>query len=194
MASRLIAILLLCPLLALAGESSPELHDGWNARLERAGELQAQGKTQQDAADRVFEEQNQACYKKFLVNACLKDNKLQHAKAGHEAQRLVNEGKAQEREVRKEQLSDKDARRNAEASTREADLQAREREIVAERAAREARAAQAKSDKARKADEGARRKLEAEEKHRRKVAEHDAKIAARQAAAERRSAEAQEKH
>ncbi len=193
MAPLLIAALLAWPLAASASEPSPGQQAAWDARLEQAAKLQAEGKEMQDSIDKAFDEQSNACYKKFQVNACLKDAKLQHAKAKHQAQRLINEGKAIERSVKKEQLADKDARQAAEAPQREAELKAREREVSAEQAEKAAQIEQTRADKERKAAEGARRKAEQAERQRKKVEEHEAQRAAKKAQAERRAAEAEAK-
>ena len=193
MAPLLIAALLAWPLAAAASEPSPGQQAAWEARLEQAAKLQAEGKEMQDSIDKTFDEQTKACYKKFQVNSCLKESKLQHSKATHQAQRLINEGKAIERSVKKEQLADKDARQAAEAPQREAELKAREREVSAEQAEKAAQIEQTRADKERKAAEGAKRKAEQAERQRKKVEEHEARLAAKKAQAERRAAEAEAK-
>ncbi len=190
MAPLLIAALLAWPLAAMASEPSPGQQAGWDARLEQAAKLQAEGKEMQDSIDRLFDEQTKACYKKFLVNSCLKESKLQHAKTSHQAQRLINEGKAIERSVKKEQLADRDARQAAEAPQHEAELKAREREVSAEQSEKAAQIEQTRASKDRQAAEGAKRKAEQAERQRKKVEEHDARLAEKKAQAERRAAEA----
>lgn len=177
---------------ALAGESgpSPEQSADWQQRLERAATLQAEGKTQQEIADKVLEERNAACHKKFLVNDCQRDARRDHVTASKEARRLENESKAMERGVKKEQRLDKDQRAAAAVPEREAELRAREAEVSAERAATAEREEATRAEKAKKAEEGSKRQAADAEKYRKKQADHDARVAEKMNEAARRSAEA----
>jgi len=188
---RLIALLAFS-FSALAGESgpSPEQAADWQQRLERAAALLAEGKAQQAIADQVLEERNTVCYKKFLVNACLRDARRDNVTASKEARRLENESKAMERAVKKEQRLDKDQRAAAAAPERETELKLREAEISAERAATAEREAATKAEKAKKAEEGSKRQAEDAEKYRKKQEDHDARVAAKMKEAARREAEA----
>ena len=161
----------------------------WNRRLDKAAALSAEGKAQQAAAGRVLEEKNAVCQKKFLVNACLKDNEKEYTVAARQAKRLENEGQAIERQVRKEQLNEKDAQHQADAARREAEMPGRAAEAAANRNAAETREAKIRSEKATKAEEGAKRKLAAEEKQRQKEAAHNARVSEKMQKAQQRAAE-----
>lgn len=162
----------------------------WQSRLDKATALQAEAKAVQKEADKAFQEKSEACLAKFLVNACRNDARREHLERTQVARRLDNDGKAIEREVRKEQFAARAAERDAEARQRETDLQRREAETTAGREADEARIAAVQAKKAQQAIEGERRKAAAEEAHRRKVAAHEAKLAEKKLKAERKAAAA----
>ena len=132
-AVRLIALLAIS-FSALADESGPTLAQqaDWQARLDKAEALKADAQARQLAADQTLQEQHAACFKKFLVYSCQSDAHKAHLAAQKEARLLENEGKALERAVKKEQLSDKDQRRSEAAPQRAADLQQRQAETSAE--------------------------------------------------------------
>ena len=104
------------PLAALA-ESAPDAarQADWTARLDKAAALVAEGKALKEAATKALEEKTPACDQKFLVNACRNEARKEYLKASHEAQRLESEGKAIEREVKKEQVADSKQRKAEEA-------------------------------------------------------------------------------
>jgi colicin import membrane protein len=106
---------------------------------------------------------------------------------------LLNKGKALEREVKKEQLADKDMRRAAKAPEKAAELQALEAETTAERKLAAETEAAKRADKARKAEEGSKIRAERLERQAQKQADHDAKVAAKMQKAEQRAAEAEAK-
>lgn len=155
----------------------PEQQADWQRRLDKAEALQSQAKVAQEAADKAYGEKEKLCYKKFLVNACRDEAAAENTRLTREARRIENEGKALERQVRKEQLSDKDARYIADADVRAADLQARQTATAAVQAAAAASAETERANKEQRAAEGARRRAEAAEKHAKKVADHQAKVA-----------------
>lgn len=189
LAARLI-VLLVVSFSTLAAESgpSPEQEADWQQRLDRGAALQAEAKERKAEADTILETKNAECRKKFLVNSCLEDAKREHVVATREASRLENQGKAMQREVKKEQLSDKDKRRAEAAPERDAEMALRKSEVAAERQTAEEQAAANKAAKEKKAAEGASRKAAEAEKHRRKVEEHDARVAAKKQEAEQRAA------
>jgi len=194
LASLLIA-LLVASLSAFAadGGPSPEQMADWQQRLDQAAALQAEARQRKAEADNTLDTKNVECGRKFLVNSCREDAKREHVVATREASRLENQGKAMEREVKKEQLTDKDKRRAEEAPAREAEMALRKSEVAAERQAAEEQMAADKAAKEKKAAEGASRKAAEAEKHRRKVEEHEARVAAKKQQAEQRSAGAAEK-
>jgi len=192
--ARLTTLLLAaCSALALAGEPSAEQEADWRQRSDKAAAMQAEAKAMQDEADRIFEEKTPLCFKKFLVNACRDNVRKEHTAASREASRLENQGKAMSREVRKEQLEDKDRRRAEAAPVREAEQAERLAETAAESKAAEEKAAATQAQKAQKAEAGAKRKAAEEEQQRKKQADHDARVAAKMQEAERKAAEAAEK-
>jgi colicin import membrane protein len=159
------------------GAPTAEQNADWEQRLTRAAELRRAGAERQAAADKLYEELEPACYKKFLVNRC-RDNAYRELTAStREAKRLENEGKAIERQVRKEQFSARDVEAAAMAPAREARLEALEVETAAARTEAEIDEARTRADKERKAEEGARRKAEEAERLRKKQAEHEARVA-----------------
>lgn len=176
--ARLIVLFAIsCSVLAADGESSPEQQADWQQRLDSAAAHQAEARSRQSEADRALERKEADCLKKFQVNACLSDARTEHRMTSREAKRLENEGKAQEREVKKEQLADQDKRRAEAAQQRAADLRVRESETAAARQAGAAEEAATRADKAAKAEEGARRKTAEAEKQRKKRADHEARVA-----------------
>jgi len=167
--------------LASVAQASPtaEQNADWEQRLTRAAELRRVGAERQAAADKLYEAQEPACYKKFLVNRCRDNANRELTESSREAKRLENEGKAIERQVKKEQFSARDIEAAAKAPERAAKLQALEVETAAARTEAELEEATTRADKARKAEEGARRKGEEAERLRKKQADHDALVAER---------------
>ena len=165
--------------LASVAQASPtaEQNADWEQRLTRAAELRRVGAERQAAADKLYEAQEPACYKKFLVNRCRDNANRELTESSREAKRLENEGKAIERQVKKEQFSARDIEAAARAPERAAKLQALEVETAAARTEAELEEATTRADKARKAEEGARRKAEEAERLRKKQADHDARVA-----------------
>ena len=149
----------------------------WAQRLARATALQQEGAERRAAAEKRLEEQTAACFKKFLVNRCRDNARSEFSEENLSARRVQNEGKAIERQVKKEQLSARDLQAAAEMPEREAELQAREAETTAARQATAADEEAKRADKARKAEEGAQRKAEEAERLRKKQADHEAHVA-----------------
>jgi colicin import membrane protein len=153
----------------------------WDARLKRAASLQADAELRQKSADAAFAAQNQACQQKFLVNACVDKARKANLAETKEVRQMEIEASALEREVKREQIRERDARVAAEAERRKTELPARQELLDAEAAADEARRQQRLKDRADKAEAGAQRKAEQAAAHQRKVAAHEAKIAKRKA-------------
>ena len=149
----------------------------WEQRLAHAAELQKEGAEGRVAAEKQLEEQTAACFRKFLVNQCHNKAHSDFVATNNAARRIQNEGKAIERQVKKEQLSAHDLQAAAEMPEREAELRAREAETTAVRAAAAAEEEATRAAKARKAEEGAKRKAEDAERLRKKQADHDARVA-----------------
>jgi colicin import membrane protein len=157
--------------------ATPAQQADWEQRLARATALQKDGAERRAAAEKVLEEQTAACFKKFLVNRCRDNAQSDFKEENKAARRIQNEGKAIERQVKKEQLSARDLQAAAEMPEREAELQAREAETTAARQAAVAEEEATRAAKARKAEEGAQRKAEEAERLRKKQADHDARVA-----------------
>lgn len=190
----LIALLVL-PFAALAadGAVSAEQQAAWQARLDKAAALQAESKTRQDEADALLEQRNEVCATKFLINDCRNAAAKEHLKTTREARRLEIDGKAMEREVKREQLSDRNREKAEEAPRRAADLELRQAESMNARQAAEDKMAASRAAKAAKAAEGQKRKIAEAEKQRKKQADHDARVAKKVREAEARAAQAAEK-
>ena len=165
---------------ALSADQAPATAQeaDWEQRLARAAELQRSAAAGKAAAEKLLAERSTACYRKFLVNRCLDEAQGEYLEANKDARHQNNEGKAIERQVKKEQFGAREARWAAEMPAREAELRAREAETAAARAEAEAAAAATRASKARQAEEGAQRKAEDAERLRRKQAEHEARVAA----------------
>ena len=186
----LITCLLVAGPLAAAESPAPaELQADWDKRMIQASELQREGSQRQAEAEKLYEQSQRDCQKKFLVNSCLGEARKVYTKSHNEARLLENEGKAIERQIKKEQLSDSDLRRAAQAPQREADLQVRETETSALRKVSADEQAAQEAEKARKAAEGSKRKAADAERLAKKQAEHEAKVTAKKEKAARRAAE-----
>ena len=183
--------LLAMPLAAHAAESGAETDQqaSWRERLDKAAALQSESKSLKEEGLKRKEQLHLECGKKFLVNSCRIDADREYLKTTHEARRLEAEGRALEREVKKEQLAERDRQRADEAPRHEAEMQARQADTAAGRQAAEQKIEAERADKARKAAEGEKRKAEQAEKYRQKQEAHDAKVAAKKLEAERRAAE-----
>ena len=177
------------PLAAAENQAPAELQADWDKRMIQASELQREGSQRQAEAEKLYEQSQRDCQKKFLVNSCLGDARKVYTKSHNEARLLENEGKAIERQIKKEQLSDSDLRRAAQAPQREADLQVRETETSALRKMSADEQAAQEAEKARKAAEGSKRKAADAERLAKKQAEHEAKVTAKKEKAARRAAE-----
>ncbi|UCV11721.1 hypothetical protein KI614_00275 [Dechloromonas denitrificans] len=192
--AALVIALLAVTFSAGAAENPPDpaqLAD-WEARLEKAAALQRDGKARKDAASKLFEKKNAECFKAFRVYACQETVQAEYVAEANEGQRLDNEGRAMERQVKKEQASDKALRRAAEVPKREAELDVRASDTAAERkAAAEAEAeAATRASKSVKAEEGLKRRAADAERQQKKRADHEARHARQVEKAERRAAEA----
>jgi len=173
--------------------AAAERQADWNHRLEQAAALKQMSADQQVAAKVLLEQNSAGCYKKFLVNSCLSDERKAYRQSYNDAARLESEGKAIERQVKKEQLNDADQRRLASARQQEDELQARATEVKAERQRIADEQAATLADKAKKAEEGAQRKAADAERLAQKRADHEARVAAKKESAARRAAESEGK-
>ncbi len=176
------------PVMAAEPAGTPEQVEDWNLRLDKARGLQAEGQARQAAASKRYAEEDAACYRKFFVNACRNGARETYLGESREGKRLETEGRAIERQVKKEQVAEQDRLARDNAPQHEAELQSRERETQASRQAAEQQRDATLADKARQAEEGARRKAENEERLRQKQQAHDARVAAKMEEARRKAA------
>ena len=194
MATRLTVALWAAFCLPLAAIAEPlgnaEQEADWAARLDKAAALQAESRAMKDAAKQTLEEKTPACDQKFLVNACREEARREYLKASHAAQRLETEGRAIEREVKKEQVADSKQRKAEEAPQQAAELEAREADTAAARQATQDKIEATQANKARQAEEGEKRKAAEAERLRQKQEAHARKQAEKMREAERRAAEA----
>lgn len=188
-------LLLAIPCAAVAADDSvkAEQQAGWQARLDKAAALQAESKARQDVADELLEQRNTECATKFLINDCRNAAAKEHLKTTREARRLEIDGRAMEREVKREQLSHRNKVQAEDAPRRAADLELRQAESMNARQVAEDKMVATRAAKAAKAAEGEKRKIAEAEKQRKKQADHDARVAKKKLEAEQRAAQAAEK-
>lgn len=186
--SRFLIVLAGLSLSGLARAEGPALEGDWQQRLAQAAEMQERGKRLQGEADRILEVRRAECQHRFLVNACLSDAAAEHLESTKQARLLINEGKAVERQVRKEELNERDRRRDAEAPQKAAEIREREQATLAEREAAAAEESALRARKAREAEAGSLRRARDAERLQKKQQEHAARVASKKAAAERRAA------
>lgn len=173
-----------------AGEPSAAQKAAWEERLREAKSLQRDAKAKKDESERRYEAEQKACFSRFRVYDCQDAARQRHLAVAAEARKIENYGLALERQVKKEQLADKDARRAAEAPQREADLRERETEVAADRAETAAIQEKKMADKAVKAEEGARRRADDEARRQKKQERHEREMAEKMEKAKRPEAEA----
>ncbi|MGE5386179.1 MAG: hypothetical protein ACM3SV_09875 [Betaproteobacteria bacterium] len=157
--------------------------------MQQAKALQKEGKARKAQSKQRYEAEKKACFKKFRVNDCQEDARQRYVVATNEARRVENRGLAEERQIKKEKLAEKDARRVAEAPEREADLKEREADNAAERAEKDAKRDKKLADKAKKAQEGERRRSKEEARREKKQAQHERQVAEKMEKSQRREAE-----
>lgn len=178
---------------AAGNEPDAGLVADWEMRLEKAAGLQREGQLRKAAANQVLENKKAACFKAFRVYACQEEAQAEYVLEANEARRMDNEGKAMERQVKKEQASDKSLRRAAEAPAREIELETRASETAAERKAAEEAEVATRASKAIQSEEGQKRRAAEAERQQKKRADHEARQARQMEKAARRAAEADAK-
>ena len=192
MVARLSVALWVASCVPLAALAQPADNAGqeadWAARLDKAAALQAESRTMKDAARQMLEEKTRACDQKFLVNACREEARRDYLKASHAAQRLEAEGRSIEREVKREQIAERERRRVEEAPQQAAELEARAAQTEAARQATQARIEATRADKEKQAEVGERRKAAEAERLRQKQEAHARKLAGKVRETEQRAA------
>lgn len=188
-------LLLALPFAALAAEgaANPEQEAAWQERLDKAAAMQAESKARQAEADELLDQEYAKCATKFLINDCRNVADREHLKTTQQTRRLEIDGKALEREVKKEQAAEREKQRGEDASRHAADLELRQTETMNARHAAEEKAEATRASKAVKAAEGEKRRAAEAEKIRKKQADHDALVAKKKLEAEQRAAKAAEK-
>jgi len=188
-------VLLAMPFAVLAadGEVNSDQQTAWQARLDKAADLQSRGKALQAEADQILVQKNTECATRFLINDCRNAAAREHLKVTRETRRLENEGNTIEREVKREQARERSRQRTEEEPRRAADLALRQAESMTARQEAEDRIAATRATKEARAVEGEKRKIAEAEKLRRKQAEHEARVARKVREAEQRAVTATEK-
>ena len=153
--------------------------------LEEARAQRASAEVLKSEAQQHYAAEQDACYKKFLVNDCLDAAKTVYTGSMLKVRELDQASREVEREARRREVEAKEATRAAELPQREAEQQAQAERHRAEEAGKAAERERKLADKARQAEEG-RRKSAAEQAARRekleKRAKEDAERAAKKAA------------
>lgn len=153
--------------------------------LEEARAQRARADVLKTEAQKRYATEQDACYKKFLVNDCLEKAKASFTESMTKARDLDKVGRDVEREAHRREVEANEARRAVEQPQREAEQQAQAERYRAEEAAKAAERERKLADKAKQAEEG-RRKSAAEQAARRekldKRAKEDAERAAKKAA------------
>lgn len=175
------AALLLLPVSSLVADEAQEA--SWQARLDRVTRMQEEAGQREKLAAAEFEQQNLACQKKFLVNACVDKARQANIAETRAIRRLRIEAAEIERAVKREQLVARDAQAAAERVAREQSLPERQRLRGEDVQLVERERQQRLEEKARKAEEGARRKAEREAAHQRKLDAQVERMAEREARA-----------
>jgi colicin import membrane protein len=115
-------MLLRClPLLAaLASVAAMAVEDEWSQMLGRAQSIRDQATAIRAEADQRHVEAQTSCWQKVLVSACL-DDAARARRADHDRARgLEHEAREIEKQVKRKELSERDARRREQAPAREA--------------------------------------------------------------------------
>lgn len=116
---------LVLPAAATDDGPPPEQQADWQQRLNRARELQRDGQARQQAAEKLLAERRAECFDKFLVSACQTEARQSYADSVRAARQTEMEGRALEREVKREQLAERDRRQAAQRAEQEATLAGR---------------------------------------------------------------------
>jgi len=152
--------------------------------LEQAAAQRARAAQMVRDSDKVFAAEQEACYKKFLVNSCLDDAKKRHTQTAIDAQNLDAPARDFQREAKRADVEAKEAQGAADQPAREADQKAKAESYRADEAAKAADREKKIAAKAQKAEEG-RQKTAAEQAKRQakleKRAKQDAERAAKKA-------------
>lgn len=155
--------------------------------LEQADAQRERVKQMRDEADRNYESEQKACYKKFLVNSCLDDAEKRHTQAMIDARELDIPAREFQREAKRAEVEANEAQRAANLPRRKAEQKEQAEQYRADEAAKAEKRAKKKADKELKAAEN-RQKLAAEQAKREAKQEKRAKQDAERAAKKAREA------
>ncbi|MFT3962511.1 hypothetical protein [Propionivibrio sp.] len=190
----LLAVLLLAagpPLRAQPADAAPVPQT-----LEQAAAQRQRAEAMRQDAERRYAADEAACYRKILVNDCLKEAKERYTNTIVGARRLEAPAREFERESRRGEIEAEKDRRAAERPAREAEQQERAERYRADEAAKAAAREEKRLDKERKAEENRRKSAEEqakrqvkEEKRAQKQAAQIEKKARERAKAEQKAAE-----
>jgi colicin import membrane protein len=124
---RTILLLLLILLAGTAAAQQPEnpAPDDRITRLDRAQRLHNEAAAIREESDRHHLAAQTECWKKFLVNACLDDARKAHMEETVKARALDKEAREIEREVKRQDIAAREAKRMEEAPAKEASAAAR---------------------------------------------------------------------
>lgn len=174
--------LMLLPLSgALLAETKvdPEKEAAWEERSAVVRDKIEQATAAKAEALARYQAQKTACFERFLVSACQAEAKRAYNTAVLDSERAVNQAKADERQIKRERLADKDARHAIDAAEAASKLPERENDTLRRREQAEAKRAEKLKSQEQHAEEGERRRLEREARVAKKQAEHDAEVARR---------------
>lgn len=149
--------------------------------LEEARAQRVRAEALKSVAQKRYAAEQDACYKKFLVNDCLESAKASYTGSMLKARELDKAGRDVEREAHRREVEAKEATRAAELPQRDAEQQAQAERYRAEEAGKAAERERKLAEKARQAEEG-RRKTAAEQAARQEKLERRAKEDAERAA------------
>lgn len=129
---RLIGLLWLLALPAFAQEAAGTAAapaEDWEKLGAQVREMREQARQMRDAAQQTHAAAQQACWKKFLVSACLEDAKMAMREKEREAKALEIEAGHIERRIRLHEQEEKTARRDEELRARQGDIAERAEKI-----------------------------------------------------------------
>lgn len=129
---RLIGLLWLAALPALAQETAgaaPPPAEDWERLGTQVRELREQARQMRDAAQQAHAAEQQACWKKFLVSACLEEAKMAMREKEREAKALEIEAGRIDRRIRQHERGDRAARRDQELRDQQGDIAERTERI-----------------------------------------------------------------
>jgi colicin import membrane protein len=114
---------LLLALSLLAGAASAQTAppaDSREAKLERARQLRDQADAMRGEADRRYKVADVACREKFFVNSCLDDAHQAQLDQTFKARELEKQARELERDVKRQDIAEREAKRIQEAPARAA--------------------------------------------------------------------------